>query len=335
MHEYKVLSRFGYAKLIQNRYSSMRRYFTEFIQLPFLVERGNHMLKKSIDLVRSLDSNEITKLPCDIDMKFMDSQLAIAVYDHSGEIKRNLWEMGVAIAIRDGFRSGDLYVEKSNKYASFWNLIYQDHEWQLEKANSYQALDITQNADKAVRELIERFHGVASTALTRFKRDDFARIKNNKLVLKKKDKIDIPSDVDRLQTLISSYLPKIKIEQLLIEVDQMTGFTKHFTPIHGQNLNPKNFYKTLIASILAQATNIGLATMQDCAPGITAKMMRGVTDTCIREDTIKAANAELVNHHTQLDLSQNYGDGKMSSSDGQRFIITASSLFAMLVTTIK
>lgn len=57
-------------------------------------------------------------------------------------------------------------------------------------------------------------------------------------------------------------------------------------------------------------------------------MMRYVTDTCIREETIKSANAELVNQHTQLDLSQNYGDGKMSSSDGQRFIITASSLLS-------
>ena len=81
----------------------------------------------------------------------------------------------------------------------------------------------------------------------------------------------------------------------------MTGFTKHFTPIHGQKGRPQNFYKTLIASILAQATNIGLVTMEDCTPDITAKMMRYVTDTCIRETTIKAANAELVNQHTQLD----------------------------------
>jgi TnpA family transposase len=179
-----------------------------------------------------------------------------------------------------------------------------------------------------VDEIISDFHSMVETASSRFKSDDFASIKNSKLALKRKDKIDIPDDVDRLQTLISSYLPKIKIEQLLIEVDQMTGFTKHFTPIHGQKGKPKNYYKILIASILAQATNIGLATMQDCAPGITAKMMRGVTDTCIREATIKAANAELVNHHTQLDLSQNYGDGKISSSDGQRFIITASSLLS-------
>jgi TnpA family transposase len=328
MHEYKALSKYGYAKLIQNRYNSMRRYFSEFIQLPFLVEKGNHGIKKSIDLIRSLDKQKIEKIPKNIDTKFMDNQLILAIKDHNGDIKRNLWEMGIAIAIRDGFRSGDLYVEHSNKYTSFWKLIYQDKEWQQEREKSYQMLEIKQNAEEAVNEIIDKFHNTVKRASNQFKRDDFSSIKNNKMILKKKDKIDIPPDVKQLQALISSFLPKIKIEQLLIEVDHMTGFTKHFMPIHGQKSRPKHFYKTLIASILAQATNIGLVTMQDCAPGISAKMMRGVTDTCIRVATIKAANAELVNHHTQLDLSQNYGDGTMSSSDGQRFIITASSLLS-------
>lgn len=328
MHEYKVLSQLGYARLVQNRYSSMRRYFSKFVQLPFLVEKGNQALKTSIDLIRSLDDQKVTKIPDDLDTSFMDRQLALAAYDHDGIIKRNLWEMGVAIAIKDGFRSGDLYVEESNKYASFWSLIYQDHEWQKERMNSYRDLEINPNIKEAVNEIIENFHHSTMVASSHFGNDDFACIKNNKLVLKKKDKIDIPDDASRLQSLISSYLPKIKIEQLLMEVDQMTGFTKHFTPIHEQRGKPQSFYKTLIASLLAQATNIGFSTMQDCTPGITAKMMRGVSDACIRETTIKAANAELVNHHSQLDLSQIYGDGTMSSSDGQRFIITASSLLS-------
>lgn len=328
MHEYQVLSRFGYAKLIQNRYSSMRRYFADFIQLPFLIEKGGQSLEQSIELVRKLDKQEIAKIPSDMDTKFMDGQLTIAMRDKNGEIKRNLWEMGLAVAIKDGFRSGDLYVERSNKYASFWNLIYQDCEWQREKENSYQALEIMQDAEHAVGKIIANFHSSAAIAADRFKSNDFADIKNGKLLLKRKDKIDIPDDAERLQALINSYMPKIKIEQLLIEVDHITGFTKHFTPIHGQKGRPQNFYKTLIASILAQATNIGLVTMENCTPDITAKMMRYVTDTCIREETIKSANAELVNQHTQLDLSQNYGDGKMSSSDGQRFIITASSLLS-------
>lgn len=83
----------------------MRRYFAEFVQLPFLVEKGNHALKESIDLIRSLDNQETTKVSSDIDTKFMDSQLAIAVRDQKHEIKQNLWEIGVAIAIKDGFRS--------------------------------------------------------------------------------------------------------------------------------------------------------------------------------------------------------------------------------------
>lgn len=43
-----------------------------------------------------------------------------------------------------------------------------------------------------------------------------------------------------------------------------------------------------------------MATMQDCTTGITTEMMRHVTDSHIREETIKAANAELVNRHSQL-----------------------------------
>ncbi len=328
MHEYQVLSRFGYAKLIQNRYSSMRRYFAEFIQLPFLLEKGSQALEQSIQLIRQLDAHEIQKIPTDIDTKFMDNQLVIAMRDQQGEIKRNLWEMGVAIAIKESFRSGDLYVAHSNKYASFWKLIYQNQEWLQEKDHGYQSLGIDQNADRAASLIAQHYNESVILASKRLKRDNFAEIRNGKLVLKKKDKIDIPHDTERVRALISTYMPKIKIEQLLIEVDHMTGFTKHFTPIHGQKRKPDNFYKTLISSILAQATNIGFANMQDCTPGITAEMMRHVTDSYLREETIKAANAELVNHHTQLNLSQVYGDGTMSSSDGQRFIITASSLLS-------
>ena len=123
--------------------------FADFIRLPFLIEKGGQSLEQSIDLVRKLDQQAITKIPNDMDTKFMDSQLTIAMRDKNGEIKRNLWEMGLAVAIKDGFRSGDLYVEHSNKYASFWNLIYQDCEWQQEKENSYQgAQEIKRKIEK-------------------------------------------------------------------------------------------------------------------------------------------------------------------------------------------
>ena len=91
--------------------------------------------------------------------------------------------------------------------------------------------------------LFDRFHKTAKQAEKDFGTDGFAEIVNGKLKLHKQDRLEIPNDVNRLQSTINSYLPKIKIEQLLIEVDQMTGFTKHFTPIHGQKSKPQNFFK--------------------------------------------------------------------------------------------
>ncbi len=68
--------------------------------------------------------------------------------------------------------------------------------------------------------------------------------------------------------------------------------------------------------------------MQDCTTDLTIDMMRYVSNTYIREETIKAANAELVDCHSRLNLSQVHGNGRFSSSDSQRFAVAASSLIS-------
>ena len=50
----------------------------------------------------------------------------------------------------------------------------------------------------------------------------------------------------------------------------------------------------------------------------------------LREDTLKAANAILVNYHHSLELSSVWGHGLTSSSDGQRFALHADSLMGSL-----
>ena len=47
-------------------------------------------------------------------------------------------------------------------------------------------------------------------------------------------------------------------------------------------------------------------------------------------NTLKAANALLVNFHHRLPLSAVWGDDNVSSSDGQRFGLQASSLLGSL-----
>jgi len=328
--EHQKLTKYGFAEMLQNRYGSMRKYFADFLKLPFEAEKGTGRLLEAINILKQLDSGELKHIPDKAPTGFIDKRLQIHLYDENENIKRNVWELGIALAMKEALKSRDLYVPQSVKHVSFWNLVYNDSQWLEKRDQSYDILGLKQNPEEAIDALCQKLHKTATVAKKRFGLDGFAYIENNELKLHKDDKIEESKEVKKLEKVIAASLPKIRIEQLLLEVDQMIGFSRQFVPIHGQQSLPKKFYKTLLASIIAQATNIGVVAMHDCVTDISIDMMRYVIRTCIREETIKTANTEIVNHHTKLPLSLLHGAGELSSSDNQRFGITASSLIASI-----
>jgi len=327
LNTFKYLSERGYGDLLLNRYPSMRKYFSDFIHLPFSVEQGSGDLLKAINIIRKLDSGGMKHLPLDVPTSFVPKELQRALKDNSGNINRNAWELGLAMAIKDAFRSGDLYLPESKRHVSFWDLILNESSWQDARETSYIELD--QPKQKDVKEILKlEFHKSASQAEKRFESDNFAEIHNGKLKLKRDDKAVIPASVVRLQKAIDSGMPTIRIEQLLMEVDKLTNFSRHFIPVQNHKSRPKNFYKTLMSAIISQATNLGIVSMCASVNGVSIDMLRHVLQFYVREETLKAASAEIVNSHHQLPLSTIHGSGKLSSSDGQRFKIRADSLLA-------
>jgi len=58
----KQLEETGYGDLLLARYPSLRKYFAEFIQLPFAVEQGSDDLMIAIKTIRQLDSGKLKVL---------------------------------------------------------------------------------------------------------------------------------------------------------------------------------------------------------------------------------------------------------------------------------
>ena len=62
-------------------------------------------------------------------------------------------------------------------------------------------------------------------------------------------------------------LPHLKITELLMEVDEWTGFTRHFTHLKtGDTAKDKTL---LMTTILADGINLGLTKMAESCPGTT------------------------------------------------------------------
>ena len=324
---FKRLEERGYADLLLARYPSLRKYFAEFIHLPFVAEQGSDSLMKAIHIVRELDSGASKKLPQDAPTAFVPRELRRALKDDRGNLHRNTWETGLALAIKDALRSGDLYLPQSKHHVSFWDLTLSDTRWQAMRNSAYAELQ-QPHPHEAKAILTHQFHAATTLAKERFDGDHFAEIRNGKLKLKRGDKVALPASVTAVQKVIDASLPSIRIEQLLMEVDQLTHFSRHFTPIQDHHSRPPHFYRTLLAAIISQATNLGVVSMSVSVKDTTVDMLRHVLHYFVREETLKAANAEIVNRHHQLPLSAVHGSGTISSSDAQRFRIRASSLLA-------
>ncbi len=81
---------------------------------------------------------------------------------------------------------------------------------------------------------------------------------------------------DRAQALIdqtSQLLPRIKITELLMDVDDWTGFSRHFTHLKdGAEAKDRTL---LLSAILGDAINLGLTKMAESSPGLTYAKLSG------------------------------------------------------------
>ena len=69
----------------------MRKYFPEFIHLPFQAKSGTEPLLRSIQLIRQLDAGELKKLPNIVPTYFIPKELRRRLRDKNGKIQRNAW----------------------------------------------------------------------------------------------------------------------------------------------------------------------------------------------------------------------------------------------------
>lgn len=320
----------GEVDALRARYPGLRRYFPAFFALPFQGEPGNAQILAGLDLVRQLDAGTQKGLPRLAPTAFVPRKFWPALSAPDGTLDRRTWELGLAVAVRDGLRSGDVYLPASRRHVSFANLVYDPTRWTAEREHAYTELRLPQGPDDFVAQLQREFDDIAHQAERGLSANAFATIRDNRVHLKRRDALEVPPRLKQLRRTIEGVLARVRIEDLLRQVDAWCGFTRAFRPPAERVPRIPDFTTTLLATLIAHGTNLGLATMAHSVAGITADMLQEMSQWCLRADTLHAANAILVNYHHQLPLSAVWGDGTVSSSDGQRFGLQASSLLGAL-----
>ncbi len=72
---FKRLVERGYGDTLLARYPSLRKYFPEFLHLPFQSKSGTESLLQSIQLIRQLDAGKLKSLPQNVPTSFIPKEL--------------------------------------------------------------------------------------------------------------------------------------------------------------------------------------------------------------------------------------------------------------------
>jgi len=83
-----------------------------------------------------------------------------------------------------------------------------------------------------------------------------------------------PPEAESLRDAAYDLLPRIKITDLLLEVDRWTGFSECFT--HQRNGQPAENKAALLTTILADGINLGLSRMAEACRGATLRQLAWV-----------------------------------------------------------
>ncbi|MEM1044225.1 MAG: Tn3 family transposase [Bacteroidota bacterium] len=120
---------------------------------------------------------------------------------------------------------------------------------------------------------------------------------------------------------------RVRLPDLLIEVDNALGFTRPLTtPTGSVDNRSAEAVCEAVSALIAFGCNLGPQTMAELTDGVSYDRIKRLADWHLHDDALRAALAAVVNGIAGLDTARVWGEGKTSSSDGQRFLFPRKTL---------
>jgi len=309
---------FDFLDHLEKGYPSLRRHTPALLEtFDFQATGACQDLLKAIHILRQLNKTSQRLVPPDAPISFVRARWVPYVMTKDG-FDRRYYELCVLAELRNALRSGDMWVPGSRQFKDFEEyLIPKDRFIALQTAGSL-PLAITTQCETYVSERkrllddqLEKVNRLAAAGTL-----PEASLEGGLLKISSGDPEVPPAAMDLMEK-VYALLPRVKITDVLLDVDAWTQFTRHFTHLR-TNEPPSNRTLTLTA-LLAEGINLGLTKMAEACPGTSLARLSWLADWHIRDETYSKATAEIVNYHHRLPLAASWGDGTTSSSDGQRF----------------
>ena len=305
-------------------YNTLRMYVPLMLrQISFRAAgSSSNDLISALDAIRALyDKKGSGAVPAGTPLSFIKEDWLPYVLGKDGAVVKEAFVVATMVELRRQVRSGDVWVEGSYKYSSLDSLLVPTDSF--DKADLGVGAEYSSYIKARIQDMKSIFEAIDKDA------EDFSKLKkkDNRLHPERLEN-DVPEGAPKLSIELYSMLPRVTLSEMLFEVNKWTGFVQDFTHMSSRQRPTKKDEPAIMAALSAMGLNIGLQKMSECSDDVTYTGLSTMANWRLYEDTLKRAQATLVNYQHHLPLARNWGDGTTSSSDGMRVICGVRSLLA-------
>lgn len=248
-----------------------------------------------------------------------------------GCIDRRAYTLCVLEKIQDKLKRRDIYVESSDRWGDARKKLISKKDWESHKYQICRSLGHSLKAEETIHTLTEQLRSTYDVTAKNFSANKKVRIeykgKLPTLTITNLEAENISSDLENLRNQVEKALPRIDLPELILEIDAQTGFTSEFTHVSEANARASDLNVSICAVLLAEACNVGLEPfVKQNNPALTRHRLIWVQQNYIREETLRHANAKLVDYQSKISLANIWGGGEVASADGLRFVTPVHSI---------
>lgn len=323
-------SRHSHLAFLAERYGSVKQFSGQLLaQLHFAHAYQGDDFAQALTLVADLQAGRRRKLPVDLPQAFLTPTWARFVRAaEAGDAPgghRQAYELGVLTTLRERLRSGDVYLPHSRQYAPLESYLLPVDEWVRVRTEACQQLNLPAQPLERIAQRITELQLLLPQveALLGSGHESYLDEAAGRLVVPRLQAEELPASVTALQEEITRRLPRVELTDLLVEVDGWTQFAAHLQPLEGSAPRQAQHATLRYASLLALGCTIPLTDMAQ-STGLDYQALWWTARSCLREETLRPATTQLVNYQHRQWLAAYWGNGTLSSSDGQRFPVSGA-----------
>ncbi len=309
-----------YFDFLSTRYSYLQQFVPKFLDsFVFQSKTKDDALLAAIDTIRQMNATNQRRLPPDAPLDFLSDDWTQYVIDRDGKVSKRYYALSGLWELRSNLRAGNIWVANSRRYANPETYLIPKDKWEQLRTEVCKQMNVLEHGIERLQEKKQELSLLLKSADAFLAQKGEVRIENGKLVLPRLKEEELPESARKLQELITARLPQVEITDLFIEVGGWVNLPEPFEHAAGSQPRSLELSIYLYASTLAQAENLGLHQMAHIA-NLSYEKLAWYTKWYIREETLKKAFTRIVNMQYHQWLSKFWGDGTLSSSDGQRLL---------------